>query len=73
MKEHGGSIINIGAALYQNGVLLQSHAGAAKAGVTALTNHFAVEFGPRNVRVNCLTPGIIAGTEGFMKLAPKEE
>lgn len=53
MKEHGGSIINFSAALYQNGVALQSHAGAAKAGVDALTKHFATEF--VNLKVVLLT------------------
>lgn len=44
MKQHGGVIINFSAGLYQNGVALQSHAGAAKAGVDALTRHFATEL-----------------------------
>jgi 2,4-dienoyl-CoA reductase [(3E)-enoyl-CoA-producing], peroxisomal len=44
MKEHGGSIINFSAGLYQNGTMLQSHAGSAKAGVDALTKHFCNEF-----------------------------
>jgi 2,4-dienoyl-CoA reductase [(3E)-enoyl-CoA-producing], peroxisomal len=44
MKQHGGCIINFSAGLYQNGTVLQSHAGAAKAGVDALTKHFCNEF-----------------------------
>ena len=38
----GGVIINITANLHYSGTLLQTHAGTAKAGVDALTKHFAV-------------------------------
>jgi peroxisomal 2,4-dienoyl-CoA reductase len=69
MKEKGGSIINISASLHYCGTLMQSHAGAAKAAVDALTKHFAVELGPRKIRVNGISPGFIAGTEGFDRLA----
>ncbi len=38
----GGVIINISAYLHQTGVAMQVHAGAAKAGVDAITHHLAV-------------------------------
>ena len=38
------NIINLSATLHYNGTYLQSHAGAAKAAVDALTKHFAVEL-----------------------------
>lgn len=63
-----GVILNISAVLYHTGTPLQSHAGAAKAGVDALTNHLAVEWGPDGVRVNSLAPGPINETVGFTKL-----
>lgn len=34
----------------------------------ALTKHLAVEWGPENIRVNCIAPGPIEGTEGLRKL-----
>ena len=40
--DQGGVIINISANLHYNGVLMQTHAGTAKAGVDALTKHMAV-------------------------------
>lgn len=66
--DKGGIIINISATLHYNGTALQSHAGTAKAGVDALTKHMAVELGPKGVRVNGISPGIIEATDGFSKL-----
>ncbi|KAB1251930.1 Peroxisomal 2; 4-dienoyl-CoA reductase [Camelus dromedarius] len=34
----------------------------------AMTRHLAVEWGPQNIRVNSLAPGLISGTEGFQRL-----
>ena len=36
--------------------------GAAKAGLVALTQQLAVEWGPQGIRVNALGPGLIPGT-----------
>lgn len=35
----------------------------------ALTKHLAVEWGPENIRVNCIAPGPIEGTEGLRRLS----
>lgn len=61
----GGTIINISAYLHQTGVAMQIHAGTAKAGVDAITNHLAVELGPKQIRVVGICPGSIENTEGF--------
>ena len=68
----GGVIINITANLHYSGTLLQTHAGTAKAGVDALTKHFAVQFGPRGIRVIGICPGAIEGTQGFDRLSSPE-
>jgi len=68
MKKHGGKIVNITATLHWTGEALQSHAGAAKAGVEALARHFANEWGRYGIRVNNLAPGPIEDTVGFEKL-----
>ncbi len=59
MLEQGrGSIVNI--ASLSSFVAFHEVAayGASKAGVAALTRSLAVEFAPRNVRVNAIAPGI---------------
>lgn len=48
---------------------LQTHVCVAKAGVDALSNNLALEFGPRGVTSNVIAPGGIAGTEGVERLS----
>lgn len=67
-----GSVIFISATLHYYGVPFQSHVGAAKAGIDALSNALAVELGPVGIRVNCIAPGPIGGTEGFERLVPNK-
>jgi NAD(P)-dependent dehydrogenase (short-subunit alcohol dehydrogenase family) len=63
-----GRIINIGS--LTSVVALQEVAayGASKAGVAALTKSLAVEWGPYNVRVNAILPGVFrtALNEGLL-------
>lgn len=70
LKQHGGHVLNISATLHYTGVPLQTHAGAAKAAIDAMTRHLAVEWGPLGIRVNCIAPGPIDDTEGMSRLAP---
>jgi NAD(P)-dependent dehydrogenase (short-subunit alcohol dehydrogenase family) len=57
----GGSIINVGTVLVQQGMsgLPVSAAMASKGGVHALTVSLAAELAQYNIRVNTLAPGII--------------
>lgn len=48
----------------------QAHVNAAKAGIDQLVRSLALEWGPRGVRVNAISPGPIAGTEGMRRLSP---
>ena len=61
------SILNIVAGYAWTGAPGVSHSGAAKAGVLNLTRSLAVEWAP-HVRVNAVSPGPIAGTEGMRRL-----
>lgn len=73
LKKSKGAIIFVSATLHYYGVPFQSHVGAAKAGVDALSNALAVELGPLGIRCNCIAPGAIRGTEGMSKLATEGE
>lgn len=70
LKKNKGAIIFVSATLHYYGVPFQLHVGAAKAGVDALSNALAVEFGPLGIRSNCIAPGMIDGTEGMSRLTP---
>lgn len=54
----GGSILNIGATYSWTGGPGTAPSAAAKAGITNLTQSLAVEWGPYDIRVNCLAPGL---------------
>lgn len=66
----GASLIAITAGQAVNPVPLQAHVCAAKAGINHLIRVLAMEWGPMGVRVNGISPGPIAGTEGMARLAP---
>ena len=61
-KQQSGSIICISSVSAQRGggILGGPHYSAAKAGVLGLARAMAREFGVDGIRVNCLTPGLIA-------------
>jgi len=62
--QKSGSIICISSVSAQRGggILGGPHYSAAKAGVLGLARAMAREFGPQNIRVNCIAPGLI-GTD----------
>jgi NAD(P)-dependent dehydrogenase (short-subunit alcohol dehydrogenase family) len=63
----GASLIAITAPQAVNAMAQQAHACAAKAGVNQLVRVLAMEWGP-DVRVNGISPGPIADTEGMRRL-----
>ena len=54
-----GSIVNFGSSSWMVGDLNLSVYATAKAGVLGMTRSLAREFGPDNIRVNCVVPGWI--------------
>ena len=72
IRKPGASLIAITAGQAVKPMMLQIHACAAKAGVNQLVRVLAMEWGPEGVRVNGISPGPIAGTEGMARLAPSE-
>lgn len=59
IRQKSGCIINISSIWGLTGASCESHYSVAKAGVDALTKSLAKEFGPSNIRVNGIAPGII--------------
>jgi len=60
IKDHG-RIINIGSLSGEYGGPRTPSYAAAKMAVMTLTHNLARFLGPRNICVNCLSPGVIAG------------
>lgn len=58
-NDGGGSIINIGSMAAGGGDLGATAYSCAKAGVDMLTQSVAVQYGKRNIRCNCVRPGLI--------------
>ncbi|MGO1183177.1 MAG: 3-oxoacyl-ACP reductase [Micrococcaceae bacterium] len=56
-------VINVGTNLVQNPVVPYHDYTAAKAGLLALTRTFAAELGPRGVRVNMVSGGLLRTTD----------
>jgi NAD(P)-dependent dehydrogenase (short-subunit alcohol dehydrogenase family) len=73
LRKPGARVLSITANHARVPYALQSHVCAAKAGIEQLSNVLAVEWGKDRIRVNCISPGPIDGTEGMRRLAPTEE
>ncbi|MFM0394921.1 SDR family oxidoreductase [Paraburkholderia phytofirmans] len=69
----GASFIAITAPQAVQPLPMQVHVCAAKAGVNMVIKVLAMEWGPAGVRVNGISPGPIAGTEGVERMAPTDE
>lgn len=59
LKRHYGSIVNISSIWGEIGASCEVHYSAAKAGVIGLTKALAKEYAPSNIRINCVSPGLI--------------
>jgi NAD(P)-dependent dehydrogenase (short-subunit alcohol dehydrogenase family) len=73
LRTPGASLVAISAPQAVHPMMRQAHVCAAKAGVNQLIRVLAMEWGPAGVRVNGISPGPIAGTEGMARLAPTAE
>lgn len=73
LRQHSGKILSISAAYAWYGGPGTAHSAAAKAGVIALSQTLAVEWGPHNVQVNCLCPGFVDTEQSRTALWPTEE
>jgi NAD(P)-dependent dehydrogenase (short-subunit alcohol dehydrogenase family) len=73
LRDHGGAVVNITAAIQYRGMALQAHVVSAKAGIDAFTRACAIEWGPNGVRVNVVAPGAMSGTEGVKRIAGDDQ
>lgn len=69
LAKPGASLIAITAPQAVNATAFQAHACAAKAGINHLVRVAALEWGLEGVRVNGISPGPIANTEGVARLS----
>lgn len=66
----GGAIVNVASIEGLAPMPLHAHYNAAKAGLLMLTRSAAAELGPRGIRVNAVSPGLI-GREGIEEEWPE--
>jgi NAD(P)-dependent dehydrogenase (short-subunit alcohol dehydrogenase family) len=59
LQQGRGSIVAIGSGAGLGGMAERSHYSASKHGVNGLVKSLAIEWGPRGVRVNCVSPGAV--------------
>jgi 3-oxoacyl-[acyl-carrier protein] reductase len=59
LKSKKGKIINITSVVGHTGNIGQANYTASKAGVVAMSKSLALEYGKKNINVNCIAPGFI--------------
>ena len=59
LKNKEGKIINITSVVGHTGNIGQANYTASKAGLVAMSKSFALEYGKKNIKVNCISPGFI--------------
>lgn len=73
LAQGGGKILSITASYAWVGGPGTVHSAAAKAGLIAMSKTLAVEWGGRNVQVNCLCPGFVDTEQSNAVLWPTRE
>tara|TARA_Y100000590_G_scaffold206881_1_gene234328 strand:- start:220 stop:957 length:738 start_codon:yes stop_codon:yes gene_type:complete len=60
LKIKKGKIINITSVVGHTGNIGQANYTASKAGIVALSKSLALEYGKKNITINCISPGFIS-------------
>ena len=59
LKNKKGKIINITSVVAHLGNIGQANYAASKAGIVAMSKSLALEYGKKNIKINCVSPGFI--------------
>ena len=59
LKNKNGKIINITSIVGHTGNIGQANYSASKAGLIGMSKSLALEYGKKNIKVNCVSPGFI--------------
>jgi NAD(P)-dependent dehydrogenase (short-subunit alcohol dehydrogenase family) len=70
LKAGGGAIVNTASMAGAAGSLTNTAYNVSKAAVMALTENIAAQYGPQNIRCNCVAPGVIL-TPAVARAMPK--
>jgi len=60
LKNKKGKIVNITSVVGHTGNIGQANYTASKAGVVAMSKSLALEYGKKNININCVSPGFIS-------------
>ena len=59
LKNKNGKIINITSIVGHTGNIGQANYAASKAGLVGMSKSLAIEYGKKNIKINCVSPGFI--------------
>ena len=59
LKNKDGKIINITSIVGHTGNIGQANYAASKAGLIGMSKSLALEYGKKNIKINCVSPGFI--------------
>ena len=59
LKSKNGKIINITSVVGHSGNIGQVNYAASKAGIIAMSKSLALEYGKKDIKINCVSPGFI--------------
>ncbi len=59
LKNKSGKIINITSVVGHTGNIGQANYAASKAGLVGMSKSLALEYGKKNIKINCISPGFI--------------
>ncbi|ENN77475.1 hypothetical protein D910_07351 [Dendroctonus ponderosae] len=68
-RKSAGSVVNISSQASQAGLLNHTIYAASKGAVDAFTRTLALEFGPKNIRINCVNPTVVMTPLGLQAWA----